>query len=73
VAALSPLAHPLADPVDEGRLLEPAVGPLGAEGELRPFLRGCGMGTKYPLSLRFSMMSFVMPSSSNRKWRVGSR
>jgi hypothetical protein len=38
-----------------------------------PFLRGCGIGTKYPPSLRFSMMSFVMPSSSNRKWRVGSR
>ena len=41
MAALPPLAYPFADSVDEVGLLEPAVGPLRAERELRPFLPGC--------------------------------
>ncbi len=36
------------------------------------FLRGLAMGTKYALSRRPSAISSVMPSSENRKCRVGS-
>ena len=38
-----------------------------------PFFLGAGMGTKYVDSRRPSTTSAVMPSSSKRKCRVGSR
>ncbi len=41
--------------------------------KLLPFFFGWAMGTKYPLLRRSDTTSFVMPWSSNLKWRVGSR
>ena len=37
-----------------------------------PLFFGGGMGMKYELIRRASTISFVIPSSANRKWRVGS-
>ena len=73
VAALAPQCDAAADVVDELVLLYAVLCPLGVEIKLLgSFFFGFAMGTKYELVRRPSTISFVMPSSVNPKWRIGS-
>jgi hypothetical protein len=72
MAAVPPGSDALADEVDDAVFLEPVLGPLGLELKLLTSFLGCAIGMKYELVRRSSTTSFVMPSSLNLKWRVGS-
>jgi hypothetical protein len=57
------LQHPAANVVDQLVLFDSVLRPVGIE---------LAIGTKYELVRRPSAWTFVIPSSSNLKWRVGS-